>query len=127
MSRLQDSTIDRAFGTAVFLVAFIIVIAAIVLCMWGYPKYRVYSQTLRGEAQLREAEYTRQIATLDAQAEVERAKGVSEANEIIGKSLEGNEAYLRYLWVQGLQDGSSEVIYVATEANLPILEATRSK
>ena len=60
-----------------------------------------------------------------AQAEVERAKGVAEANEIIGESLKENEAYLRYLWIIGLQDGSSEVIYIPTEANLPILEATR--
>jgi hypothetical protein len=29
------------------------------------------------------------------------------------------------LWIQGLQDGSSETIYIPTEANLPILEATR--
>lgn len=33
--------------------------------------------------------------------------------------------YIQYLWVQGLHDGSSEVIYVPTEANLPVLEATR--
>lgn len=30
-------------------------------------------------------------------------------------------------WVKGLTDGSSEVIYVPTEANLPILEAGRIK
>ena len=64
-------------------------------------------------------------AKLLSQAEVERAKGVAEANRIIGESLQGNEAYLRYLWVQGLQDGSSEIIYLPTEANLPILEAAR--
>jgi hypothetical protein len=56
---------------------------------------------------------------------VERAIGVAEANEIIGESLRENEAYLRYLWINGLHDGSSEVIYIPTEANLPILEAVR--
>lgn len=60
-----------------------------------------------------------------AEAEVERAKGVAEANRIIGDSLQENEGYLRYLWIQGLHDGSSETIYIATEANMPILEATR--
>ena len=50
---------------------------------------------------------------------------MAEANKIIGASLKSNEAYLRYLWIQGLQDGSSEVIYIPTEANLPILEAVR--
>jgi hypothetical protein len=103
---------------------------------WGCPHYNVWQQGMSGQAKLREAEQSRQIAVeeakakfesakLYAQAEVERAKGVAEANKIIGESLRDNEAYLRYLWVMGLQDGSSEIIYVPTEANLPILEATR--
>jgi hypothetical protein len=106
-------------------------------CLWGWPQYKVYSQDLSGQAQLAEAEWTKKIlieeataqkvsATLYADAEVERAKGVAKANEIIGDSLKGNEAYLRYLWIQGLHDGTSELVYVPTEAGLPILEATRS-
>ena len=66
-------------------------------------------------------------AVFKAEAEIERAKGVSEANRIIGASLKDNDAYLRYLWVQGLNDGSTETIYIPTEANLPILEATRRR
>ena len=45
------------------------------------------------------------------------------ANEIIGQSLKNNEAYLRYLWIQNLESGSNSVVYVPTEAGLPILEA----
>lgn len=113
-------------------VAFLILAAAGL--SWGCPHYRVWQRALSGEATLREAEWDRQVliqeanakmesATLLASAEVERAKGVAQANEIIGDSLKGNESYLRYLWIMGLQDGSSEVIYIPTEANLPILEA----
>ena len=102
-----------------------------------WPQYRVWQRELAGKAELAEANWNRQIAVQEAQAkmdsavhlakaEVERAKGVAEANTIIGESLKGNESYLRYLWIQGLQDGSSEIIYVPTEANLPILEATRN-
>ena len=102
----------------------------------GLPKYLVWQQGQSGLAKLREAEYSRQIlvqegqakrdaAGMLAEAEIARAKGVAEANRIIGDSLQGNEAYLRYLWVQGLSDGNGEVIYVPTEANIPILEATR--
>lgn len=72
--------------------------------------------TSKAEAQIK-------IAEAQAKAEVIRAKGVAEANEIIGESLAGNEAYLTYLWIQGLHDGSSETIYIPTEANLPLLEA----
>jgi len=118
------------------IVGIVALIITITLGMWGCPTYNVWQKELKGKAQLKQAEWNRQIAiqeaeakkesaTLLAVAEVERAKGVAEANKIIGESLKKNEAYLRYLWIQGLHDGSSEIIYVPTEANLPILEATR--
>jgi predicted aminopeptidase len=117
----------------------VVVIALVILIaggMAGCPTYNVWQQGLAGQAELKRAEQNRQIqveealalkesAVLLAEAEVLRAHGVAEANEIIGQSLKDNEAYLRYLWINGLQDGSSEIIYVPTEANLPILEATR--
>ena|SRR3990167_583111 len=113
---------------------FLVFCIIISIFMAVLPSYLVWAKTLHGKAQLKEAEWSRKIAieeanakkesaTALAQAEVERAKGVAEANRIIGDSLAGNESYLRYLWIQGLNDGTSEVIYVPTEANLPILEA----
>lgn len=72
-----------------------------------------------------EATAKRDAAKMLAEAEIERAKGVAQANRIIGDSLTNNEAYLRYLWVQSLAEGKSEVIYVPTEASLPVLEAGR--
>ena len=115
---------------------FAAVVLLVIFLFWAWPRYNVYRQEMSGVALLREAESSRKIlieeanakkeaAKALAEAEIERAKGVAEANEIIGTSLKNNEAYLRYLWIQGLQDGSSEVIYVPTEANLPIMEATR--
>ena len=110
-----------------------IIIAA---CMYVFPVYMVWQQEKSGEAKFREAEWSRQIAieeanarkessVLDAEAEIIRARGLAEANEIIGGSLKNNPEYLTYLWIQGLHDGSSETIYIPTEANLPILEANR--
>lgn len=121
-----------SFFGVVFFIGFV------TLVMWGCPTYSVWQKGQKGKADLKEAEWNRQIAVQEAEAkyqsakalakaEVERAKGVAEANQIIGESLKGNESYLKYLWIQGLQDGSSEVIYIPTEANLPILEATRKK
>lgn len=115
-----------------------LVIAGIVWgAMWGLPKYGVYQQRLSGEAELANAEYSRQVtvreaqakkdsAVLLAQAEVERARGVAQANKIIGDSLKDNEAYLRYLFVNNLADTKDQVIYIPTEAGLPILEASRA-
>lgn len=105
--------------------------------MAGCPVYNVWQKRLDGEAQLAEAESSRRIKIEEAKAahlsadelakaEVARAKGVAEANKIIGDSLRGNDAYLRYLWITSLtNDRGKEVIYVPTEANLPILEAQR--
>ncbi len=107
-------------------------------CMWGYPSYNVYQQRMAGEAMLAHAQASKEVAvaearakmessTLLAQAEVERAKGVAAANQIIGESLKNNESYLRYLWITEVannQQGKT-VVYVPTDANLPILEATR--
>ncbi len=112
----------------------IVVIALILL--FGVPVYNVWQQEMTGKAELSRAEQNRQIriqeakakkeaAVFEAEAEVERAKGVAQANKIIGESLNENENYLRYLWIQSLNDGNAETIYVPTEANLPILEADR--
>jgi len=124
-------------ASVVIVVALSIPIGAI----WGAvalgAKYSVWSQGKSGQAELQRADWNRQIlvreakakeesSILLAQAEVERAKGVAKANKIIGTSLQNNEAYLRYLWIDHLDHGN-QVIYVPTEANLPILEASRTK
>ena len=104
--------------------------------MVGCPVYEVWRAQKAGEAELAQADQNRQIAVaqarakaesahFEADAEVTRTTGVAKANEIIGKSLQGNEAYLRYLWINGLEQNKNAVIYVPTETNLPILEAGR--
>jgi hypothetical protein len=108
----------------------------IVLIMIGYPQYRVYSQRLEGEAALAEAQSSRQVAILEArakkesaislaEAEVIRAGGAAKANQILQNSLGGPEGYLRYLQIQALEDTKASLIYVPTEAGLPVTEAQR--
>jgi len=103
-------------------------------CMYAMPKYGVYQQTLKGTAELARAEQNRTIrievakaeleaSKLDAAAEIERAKGVAEANAIIADNLGGPEGYLRYLWINKLGENQQDVIYIPTEAGMPILEA----
>lgn len=105
--------------------------------MVGCPQYNIYVQRSGGQAQLAHAQAAKEVAVAEAkakmesaellaQAEVARAKGVAQANQIIGESLKNNEAYLRYLWINDLgQNAGKTVVYVPTEANLPILEAAR--
>lgn len=111
------------------------IVAIIAVSMVGWPQYRVWQRELAGKAQLQEATWSRRIAveeaqakmdaaSLLAQAEVARAKGLAEANLIVIASLGSSEAYLRYLWIE--QIDSTNNFYIPTEANLPVLEAGRS-
>lgn len=65
------------------------------------------------------------IAKAEAQAEIERAKGVAEANRIIGESLKGNSEYLRYLQIDAIRNSQGDKIYIPTEAGIPIIEARK--
>lgn len=113
---------------------FIAIVTLTLSLMAGCPRYHVWQQALEGQAELKKAEWNRQIkiqeahAALEsakhlADAEIERARGVAQANKIIGESLKNNEQYLRYLWIHNLENGTAERIYIPTEAGLPILEA----
>lgn len=112
-------------GAGIFLLAF----AA--LALTGYPKYKVYSAKMAGEAELAQATQNKQIIVQQAQAEKEaeilKAQGTAEANKIIGDSLQGNEAYLRWLWVNKLDAGQNgkTVVYVPTDGMVPQLETGR--
>lgn len=114
----------------------VVILALVTLGMIGCPNYNVYQQRKEGEAILAHAQSSREVAVAEAkakmesadllaQAEVRRAEGVAKANRIIGDSLKGNEAYLRYLWVNNLENTKNHTIYVATEAGMPIMEAGR--
>lgn len=117
----------------------LIVIFCFCGALYGCPQWNVYSERLSGEAKLAEAESSRKITIEEANAkkesskaladaEVIRARGVAEANKIIGDSLKSNEGYLRYLYIQSLSESETKgnkVIYIPTEAGLPILEAGR--
>lgn len=103
----------------------------------GWPHYNVYARRMQGEAELAHAEFSKKVAVetarakkdaavMEAEAEVARAEGVAKANKIIGDSLHGNESYLRYLWITGIDHESNKtIVYIPTEGNLPILEAHR--
>lgn len=109
----------------------------IVATFLAWPKCNIYAQRAQGQAMLAHAQSAKEVAVAEAkakmesaellaQAEVARAKGVAQANQIIGESLKNNEAYLRYLWINDIgQNAGKTVVYIPTEANLPILEATR--
>lgn len=113
------------------IIAFLI--GLVILGMWGCPKYNVYSQQKEGEALLAHAQSSREVAVAEAKAKMEsasllaqadtiRAHGIARSNQIIGQSL--TDAYLHWFWIDNI-DKSNNVIYVPTEANMPVMEASR--
>lgn len=127
----SNETMDEV---ATLVLGGLVVTALAVALFAGGPVYNVWTQGMNGKAELQKAEYTRKVAVLEAQAkmdsaskladaEVERAKGVAEANRIIGDSLKDNPRYLQYLYITGLQEGSEKgnrTIYVPTEGGMPV-------
>jgi regulator of protease activity HflC (stomatin/prohibitin superfamily) len=122
----QNGFIDPVVGTVI---AGVVLIGALA---FGLPQYNVWQQSLSGKAELQKAEYTRQVAVLEAQAkkdsasqlaeaEIIRAEGVAKANAIIGESLKGNPAYLQYLWItQGEENTQRTVYMVPSNGGAPV-------
>ena len=131
---------DRAFKRTIYRWATgMLAIVGLVVAggMLGCPHYEVWQQGLKGRAELNRADANRKIkvyeaqaklesSKLDAQSEIERAKGVAEANRIVADGLKGHSEYLQYLWIDKVAAGANrEIVYVPTEAGVPILEAGR--
>lgn len=115
-----------------------LVVAAIIAgCFFIIPYYNVWQQEMSGKAEFAKAEQNRKIKIeeakanleaekLNAQAEIERAKGAAEAIKIENGSI--TPAYIQYLWVRQQSNlNDKTVIYIPTETNLPVLEASRNK
>jgi len=133
----KDNEIDILFKILIYFGIPLAMLIPVYL-IFVHPMVCIWQERQAGLAELARAESNRQIKVCEAMAfkesaksladaEIIRARGVAEANQIIGNSLAQNEQYLRYLWIQNLKDNNKEVIYIPTEANLPILEAQRLK
>lgn len=90
---------------------------------------------MSGKAEFAKAEQNRKIRIeeakanlesekLNAQAEVERAKGAAEAIKIENGAI--TPTYIQYLWVRQQNTNANKIIYIPTEAGLPVLEAGRA-
>ena len=113
-------------------------VAAIIILIIGacvaIPYYNVWQQEMSGRAEFAKAEQNRKIRIeeakanleaekLNAQAEIERAKGAAEAIRIENGIT---PTYIQYLWVRQQNNlNNKTVIYIPTENNLPVLEASR--
>lgn len=129
----NDKSTKAAVG-CFFTLAFVSIVLVVAWFAVG-PWYSVWQQEMRGKAEYARAEQNRKIKIeeaksnleaekLNAQAEVERAKGAAEAIKIENGSI--TPTYIQYLWVrQQTNLNNKTVIYIPTEGNLPLLESAR--
>lgn len=111
---------------------------ALIVILWtlfGYPVWKVWASGKSGEADLQQAHKEQQIqvskaqgrldaARLNKEAAIIEAEAVSEQITRIGAQLTQHDLYLKWQWIKMMEEKpEGSVIYVPTEANMPILEA----
>lgn len=119
---------------------FIAITFAIILlalgAMWGIPTYQVWQQEMAGKAEMAKAEQNRKILIeeakarleaekLNAQAEIERAKGMAEAMKIENGTL--NSVYNQYLFIRTLEKLADkgnlpQIIYMPSQGLVPVMD-----
>ena len=96
--------------------------------MFAIPAWNVWRSGLSGEADLKKATQTRQIQIEQARGEKEAAVLRAEAIKIVGQATKDFPEYRQQEFIGGfaeaLKEGKiNQVIYVPTEAMIPIMEA----
>jgi len=72
---------------------------------------------LTAEQKVQQKRFELEQAKKDAEIEIARAEGAARSQEIVRSTL--SDSYLQYLWIKTLNENPN-VIYVATEANMPV-------
>lgn len=79
---------------------------------------------LTAEQKAEQKRFELEQAKRDAEIEIARAEGAAKAQEIVRSTL--SDSYLQYLWIKTLNENPN-VIYVATESNLPLFKGVGGK
>jgi len=122
--------------TLVIVFAFIAIL--VVVLMVGLPVYNVWQQEMAGKAEMAKAEQNRKILIeeakarleaekLNAQAEVERARGMAEAMKLENGTL--NTTYNQYLFIRTLEKLADkgdlpQIIYMPSEGLVPVMDVS---
>jgi len=135
MSFLRDSKgyIDGV-KTTIFVTLLLVILIATLMAI--LPRYSVWSQEMRGKAELARAEQNKQILIAEANArleaeklnalsEIERAKGMAQAMEIEQGQL--TSTYNQYLFIRQLEKLAEmgtipTIIYLPSEGMLPVMD-----
>ena len=81
-------------------------------------------QKLKAEQQFEQMKFVNQREEMEAERKRIEANGVRDSQAIVSETL--TPQYLNYLWLKNLADNQN-VIYVATEANMPIFRSVEQR
>ena len=81
-------------------------------------------QKLKAEQDSERMKFVNQREEMEAERKRIEAKGVRDSQAIVSETL--TPQYLNYLWIKNLAENQN-VIYVATEANMPIFQSVERK
>jgi regulator of protease activity HflC (stomatin/prohibitin superfamily) len=124
----------------IFIPVALFVLIVIITLMWGLPRYNVWQQEMAGKAEMAKAEQNRRILVeeakarleaekLNAEAEIERAKGMAAAMKVENGTL--SATYNQYLFIRTLEklaDKGSlpQIIYVPSEGLTPVMDLNKA-
>ena len=119
-------------------IVFAVIAVLVVVLMVGLPVYNVWQQEMAGKAEMAKAEQNRKILIeeakarleaekLNAQAEVERARGMAEAMKLENGTL--NTTYNQYLFIRTLEKLADkgdlpQIIYMPSEGLVPVMDVS---
>lgn len=120
-------------------IVFAFIAILVVVLMVGLPVYNVWQQEMAGKAEMAKAEQNRKILIeeakarleaekLNAQAEVERARGMAEAMKLENGTL--NTTYNQYLFIRTLEKLADkgdlpQIIYMPSEGLVPVMDVSK--
>jgi regulator of protease activity HflC (stomatin/prohibitin superfamily) len=105
-----------------------VVVLLVAAGMAGCPKYDVWTAEQEGLAIKAKADGSRQALVAQAQAELDAAEKRAKAVAIMGEAAKKFPEYRTQEFIgafaEALKEGNiNQIIYVPTEANIPVLEA----
>jgi len=128
MPHANTEKVTRALGLLALLVLGVGLIAGLCLAV---PKYNVWRRGLAGEAMLRYAAAEKKVLIEQAKAEAEAAKLQAEAINTVGAAAQQYPEWRQQEFIRAFanaleNESIQKMIFVPTEANIPIVEAGRT-
>lgn len=110
------------------LTVLLLIFIGILFILW--PIYNVWSEKMAGEAVLAHAHAARMVLVTQAEAEREAASKRAEAIKIVGQAAKDYPEYRQQeflgAFAEALKEGKiNQIMYVPTEASIPITESSR--